>query len=368
MLILPAAPEIFLPAQTVLFHPAPALAHAFGQDHIHPGNRMPDTLYIFDLLHAQFPKQGMEIHLVDHTFDVGHANLKGMVITLFVAVGVQKAGQFGRDQTLTVELFHVDIHGFLHTGILADRLVAAVILDGDDGNPVHDTVRIIYDDDVIRVHVKKPLIDRPAAGEHESVVGVELGELAAANLHAQGHALPHGIIEIGADEGELVIPAHAGRTLEGHEPDGTPVEDKLDPLWAKEKLSHLLQLLHLSDRPPVEDPGEVEIDQKALQLFLVREPGLARDICQRQKLVEHGAIILQCLCDRALIGLIVGVEIKAPAVLCLLCEIQNRPRGNLKDAVLRQFHRYSLPSGWFSFLNNCSHFLSLGAHAFSIDF
>ena len=214
---------------------------------------------------------------------------------------------------------------------------------------------------MIGIHAEGVPVDLLPAGEHEPIVGVQLGKLAASDLHAQGHALPHGIIEIGADKGELIIPAHAGRTLEGHEPDGPPVEDKLDPLRAKQQLGHLLQFFHPPDRPPVEDPGEVEIDQKALQLFLIREPGLAGNICQRQKLTEHGAIILHCLCDRALIGLVIGVEIKAPAVLRLLREIQDRPRGDLKDAVLRQLHRHSLLSGVISFLKNCSHFLSLGS-------
>ena len=310
---------------------------------------MADALDIFDLVDVQLFKQRVKVHFVHDALDVGHADLKRMVVVFVVSIGVETLPQLRRYQAFPVKLQHLHIHGLLHTGIGADRFYAAVILHSDHRDVLHDAPGIVHHDDVIGIHVEGVPVDLLSACEHQTVVGVELRELALSDLHAQAHALPHGIIEIGADKGELIIPAHAGRTLEGHETDGSSVKDELDPLRAKEKLSHLLQLLHPPDRPPVEDPGEVEINQEALQLFLIREPRLAGNICQRQKLTEHGAVILHCLCDRALIGLVVGVEIKAPAVLRLLREIQDRPRGDLKDAVLLQFHRHSLPSGWFPF-------------------
>ena len=282
-----------------------------------------------------------------NALDVGQANLEGVVVVLLIAIGIQTACQFRRDQTFAVKLQHIHIHGLFNARVFADRFFAAVILDGDDGNFFHDTARIIYDDDVIRVHAKKPLIDCPAAGKHQAVVGVELGELTLPDLHAQGHALPHGVVKIGADEGELVFPAHAGRSLERHEAGRPSVKGKLDPLRPKEQFRLFLQFLHQSGRRAVEDAGEVQHHKVRQQLVPVGHQDVFLVYSgQGEKLMEQGAIVLRNLLHQGLIRLICRIKIEAPAVLGLPGEVQNRPRGDVEDVILLQFHAFGLLPVW----------------------
>ena len=339
-----AAIQVFAPAQTVLLHPAPALAHAFRQDHLYPVNRMPNTLNIHDLRHAELLEKNMEIHLVYYTLDIRHTDLEGMVVVVFTAVRIKLIAQLCGDQALAVKLQHLDIRQLLHAGIAAHRFLRSVVLDRDDGDVLHDAPGIVHHDDVIGVHMERVLVDLSAAGEHQAVVGIELGKLAVSDLHPQRHPFPKRVIQIRTDEGEPVVPAHAGRALKSAKGHRAAPEDKLDPLRAKQPLRQFLQFLRLACRLAVKDAGKVQIDEEAQQLVLLRKRRFAGHVRQRQKLMEHGAVVLHGLPDRRLIRLVIDVEIEVIAVLRLPRTVQDRARGDLINAVLLHFHELSLPS------------------------
>ena len=216
-----------------------------------------------------------------HALDVGHTDLKGMMVMLLIAVGVKRSAQIGRDQALAVKLQYLNIRRLLHAGIAAHRFLRPVVLDRDDGDVLYDAPGIVHHNDMVGVHMEAVLVDLLSAGKHQAVVGIELGELAAADPHPQRHALPQRIIKIGADERKAVFPTHAGRALKGAKGHWAAPKDKLDPLRAKQPLRQLLQFLHLARRLAVEDAGEVQIDEEAQQLVLLRKLRFAGHIRQR---------------------------------------------------------------------------------------
>ena len=89
--------------------------------------------------------------------------------------------------------------------------------------------------------------------------------------------------------------AHTGGALKGHIAAGAAAEVQGDPLWTKH-ISGLLSagLLCLSGSTPVEDPGEVHVEQyigEGCDLLLATlSPTLPVKLVHQ--LVEHGAAVL----------------------------------------------------------------------------
>ena len=123
MAMFSAAIQILAPGQAVFLHPAPALAHAFGQNHVYLGHRMPHALNIHDLSHAELGKQGMEVCLMYDTLDVGHTDLERVVIMFFVPIGIEPIPQLCGDQSFAVKFQNFDVRRFLYAGIAAHRRI-----------------------------------------------------------------------------------------------------------------------------------------------------------------------------------------------------------------------------------------------------
>ena len=121
----------------------------------------------------------------------------------------------------------------------------------------------------------KTVLDGAPAGEHQAIVGVELGELTFADLHAQGYPLPDRIKEIGPDKGQLVLSAHAGRAFKGHKAHRAAVENKFDPLRPEQVFRQFLQCLHPTNCAAVKDAGEVQPDKRSHKAVLGIQDRLA---------------------------------------------------------------------------------------------
>ena len=55
------------------------------------------------------------------------------------------------------------------------------------------------------------------ACEHQTIIGIELGELTLADIHIEHHSVAKRLIEILTDKGYLRGAAHTARTLKGKE-------------------------------------------------------------------------------------------------------------------------------------------------------
>ena len=94
----------------------------------------------------------------------------------------------------------------------------------------------------------------------------------------------------------------------------------------------------------VEDAGEIQRDERGHERVFGGQGRLALYGEEGLKLMKQGVVVLHRLLDCVLIRLVVRIKIEAVAVLCLLRKVQDRPRGDLQDAVLIQFHRLCLLS------------------------
>ena len=89
MIVFPAAPQIVRPGKAAVRHPAEALEHTLGEDHVHIVHAMPLAPNVRDLADAQLTEQGFVIHLMHHALDVGKTDLEGVM----KSVGIQRMGQ-----------------------------------------------------------------------------------------------------------------------------------------------------------------------------------------------------------------------------------------------------------------------------------
>src|SRR5699024_7477175 len=142
-----------------------------------------------------------------------------------------------------------------------------------------------------------------SAGGQETIVGVELTELASAQSHIQHDPPAHGLVQFRPDEGEAGPAADGGGAREGPIAAGSDAEGRGEALWA-EHGQGLLQagLLRPSGATPVKEPGEVHIEQhigKGGNLLLSMLPP-ALPVEMVHQLVEHGAAVLLVLGTRYL--------------------------------------------------------------------
>ena len=118
----------------------------------------------------------LEVHLVQHTFHIGHTNLKRGVDLLPAQLFVNKAGILLGDQPFAVEADDLDIGHRLHPVIFAGAVLCPVVLHRDHLCGRGRSYRIVNDHHPVRL-VDADIVDAHAAGQHQPVVGVELTEL-----------------------------------------------------------------------------------------------------------------------------------------------------------------------------------------------
>ena len=102
-----------------------------------------------------------------------------------------------------------------------------------DGNVAECFFRIVNNNDAVGIK-QAGTFNARSAREHQSVVGVELGQLTDANFHAQHHALAQRLIHIDADKGQPCVAAHVARALEGKIAVWTVTEVERDTLRTKQ--------------------------------------------------------------------------------------------------------------------------------------
>ena len=120
----------------------------------------------------------VKIHLVEHPLYKGQANLEGGVAA--AQRFVEPGGVFFGDKALSVKLGDGKVLHPLHTLVAPHAVRAAHVLHGDDPGTAPQVVVVHHNDPVgpVDLHALHPC----AGGEHKPVVGVELGELAPAQL------------------------------------------------------------------------------------------------------------------------------------------------------------------------------------------
>ena len=171
VIVLPAALQIFRPGQSVFGHPSEALEHALGENEIHIVDPVALSPDVCDLRDFKLVEQALVVHLMDNALDVRQTDLKRMMFFLITA---EQRRQLIRHQTLAIELQHLDVHLILDAAIGAHRIRRAVIRHGNDRHIPHQRFRIVDDDDAPGVQ-KVLALDPVAVGEHQGVIGIELG-------------------------------------------------------------------------------------------------------------------------------------------------------------------------------------------------
>ena len=76
MAVLAEHRPVVLPAHAASVQPAVALEHTFGEDDIDLLDRMLHAPQIGDGVRPAEGQEVFEVHLVQHTLDIGHTNLK----------------------------------------------------------------------------------------------------------------------------------------------------------------------------------------------------------------------------------------------------------------------------------------------------
>ena len=260
MIVLETAFQICRPGQTILFHPTEALEHTLGQDHIHIFDAVPLAPDIHDHVNAQVIEQGSEIHFMDDAFDVGQANLKGMMLMPVLFQRIKFTGQSWGYQAFSIKLRDLDIHFLFHSGISSNSCIAAIILHCNGFDLGYDASGIINDDDP--PIIKEPFTINPtAAGKEQAVIGVEFTQLALPNGNTEHHAFFQLFIKVRPNEAEFGIAAHTGRTLEGHIGVQVALQTKLDSLRAEHPFCFSLKLRHLAHRLSIKDAGKINVDK-----------------------------------------------------------------------------------------------------------
>ncbi len=184
---------IVRPGHAALRHPPQPLAHGAGEDDVHILHLMLHAPQVGDGAGAAVRQEGVKIHLMEHPLDVGQADLEGGVDVPAAQNAVDLRGEPGRDQPLAVKAGDLHICLFLHPVVLPGGVFCAIVLHGDDRDEILRAGVVVHHDDpmgTVDVHA----VDARAAGQHQPIVSVQLGELAAVDVHAQHDALANRVI------------------------------------------------------------------------------------------------------------------------------------------------------------------------------
>ena len=191
---------IIIPAHAAGSEPAVSLEHTLGEDDIHIPDGMLHAPQIGDGVRPAEGQEVLEVHLVQHALHIRHTDLKRGVDFLPAQLLVNKAGVLFGDQPLAVEAGDFDILFFLHPVVFAGTALRSVVLYGDDADIPLCARRIVDDHHPVRL-VDADTVDADTAGQHQSVVGVELAELAVTDGHIHHNAAAYRVIKILSDEG-----------------------------------------------------------------------------------------------------------------------------------------------------------------------
>ena len=206
----------------------------------------------------------VKVHLVEHSLHKGESNLERGVAAAQRLV--EPGGVLLGDEAFPVKLGDGKVLHPLHTLVTAHAVRAAHILHGDDPGTAPQVVVVHHNDPVGPVDVDP--LHPCAGGEHEPVVGVQLGELATAQLQIQHNAPPHRLPQICPDKRKPPHAAHGVGALKGGVLPGAVPQVQGDALRPEQRLRQSLESSHPGrGRAPVEDAGEVHIAQGGGQVL-----------------------------------------------------------------------------------------------------
>ena len=253
--------QIFFKGQPVFRHPTAALELALSQNHPDAFNGMFHTPHICNRCHGCLTEQSVKVHLMHHALDIWHADLEGGMDMLTAVESVNLFRKRRRNNALAVKQRDLDITLFLHTLIIADTAATRRVLHGDDIDiGIYGSGIVDYDNSVlVPQHIR---FYACSARKQQTVIGVELGQLANAKCHADRHPVGKLLIYICADKRKHSAAAHTARAFKGKVAHRTVTEVQCNPLGAKHGLGLFLHQSHLRvPGIPIKYPLEIQIEQ-----------------------------------------------------------------------------------------------------------
>ena len=183
--------------------------------------------------------------------------------------------------------------------IFAGTALRSVVLYGDDAD-IPLCARRIVDDHHTVGPVNTDAVNTDTAGQHQTVVGVELAELAVTDGHIHHNAAAHRVIKILSDEGQPRLPAHAARTLKGEVAMRAGAKIKAHALRTEQGLGLLLpDQMFLPVTAPVKDAGEVHIENDVREVGHQPPAGCSDEgiaVQHAHDLIEQCVIVLLVRC------------------------------------------------------------------------
>ena len=185
--------------------------------------------------------------------------------------------------------------------IFAGTALRSVVLYGDDAD-IPLCARRIVDDHHPVGPVNADAVNADTAGQHQSVVGIELAELAVTDGHIHHNAAAHRVIKILSNEGQPRLPAHAARTLKGKIAMRAGAKIKAHALGTEQGPGLLPpDPVFLSGTAPVEDAGEVHIENDVREVSHQLPTGSSGEgiaVQHAHDLIEQCVIVLLVRCGK----------------------------------------------------------------------
>ena len=199
--------QIFLKGQPVFRHPTASLELALSQNHPDAFNGMFHAPQIRDFRDGCLTEQSVKVYLMHHALDIRHPDLeRGMdVLSAVQPIDLFRKSR-GKD-AFAVKQRDLDITLFLHSLVVANIADTCPIFHGNDIHIRIDRRRVIDDNDRILVpqHIR---FYACSARKQQTVIGVELGQLANAKCHADRHPAGKLLINICTDKRKHRAAAH----------------------------------------------------------------------------------------------------------------------------------------------------------------
>ena len=218
------------------------------------------TPQIRDFCDGCLAEKSVKVHFMHHALDIRHPDLeRGMN----VPSAVQPIDLFRKRRgknAFAVKQRDRDITLFLHSLVVVDIADTCPIFHGNDIRIRIDSRRIVDDND----RVLLPQYIRfyaCSARKQQTVIGVELGQLANAKCHADRHPVGKLLIYICADERKHSAAAHTARAFKGEVACVSLTEVQCNPLRGKHGLGLFLHESRFRViRIPIKYSFEVKIE------------------------------------------------------------------------------------------------------------
>ena len=290
--------QIFFKGQPVFRHPTASLELAPRQNHTDAFNGMFHTPQIRDFCDGCLTEQSVKVHLMHHALDIRHADLEGGMDMLSAVQPINLFRKRRGKNPFTVKQRDRDITLFLHSLVVANIADTCPILHGDDIHIRIDSRRIVDDNDRILVpqHIR---FYACSARKQQTVIGVELGQLANAKCHADRHPAGKLLIYIRANKRKHSAAAHAARAFKGEIACVSLTEVQCNPLRGKHGFGLFLHERRFRViRIPIKYSFEVKVEYYIRKIGDQRVRGGLSVLLPTEdahSLKENGIVFLPCL-------------------------------------------------------------------------